>query len=282
MFSDERQCGDKPMRHIDAAAYDTDKGALTHYLRNYEKYFAPFLDREVKLLELGVFKGGSLLMWRDFFEQGTIVGLDMNPCAIEDPTGRVRFYQGSQDDTALLDRIGRENAPQGFDIIIDDCSHIGELSRISFWHLFLNHLRPGGIYAIEDWGTGYWKSWPDGKRYRPPRRPSVPYRLVSALLHTIERVMGRKVGSRWEMRLRKLSFYRQRFPSHDYGMVGFVKELIDEAGMGDITHPGVGAGAFRPSLFAGAHISHSHVFIEKAHETDRGEAQKPGMGPEAA
>jgi SAM-dependent methyltransferase len=272
---------DKPMRHLDAAAYDTDKASLAHYLRNYEKYFAPFLEKEIKLLELGVFKGGSLLMWRDFFEKGTIVGLDIKPCALEDATGRIRLYQGSQDDIALLDRIALENAPEGFDIIIDDCSHMGELTRISFWHLFRHHLRPGGIYAIEDWGTGYWGSWPDGKRYRPPRRPSVSYRLVSVLLRTIERATGRKVGARWERRLRKPSFYKQRFPSHDYGMVGFVKELIDEAGMGDITHPGVGAGVFRPSLFLSTHISHSHVIIEKARETDRSEARNPGMGPEA-
>lgn len=134
------------------------------------------------------------------------------------------------------------------------------------------------MYAIEDWGTGYWDSWPDGKRYRPPRRPSARYRLASVLLRAIERATGRKVGARWEMRLRRLSFYKQRFPSHDYGMVGFVKELIDEAGMGDITHPRFGAGVFLPSLFLNMHISHSHVIIEKARETDRSEARNPGMG----
>src|SRR5438309_8699047 len=52
-----------------------------------------------------------------------------------------------------------ETAPEGFDVIIDDCSHIGELTRISFWHLFEHHLKPGGLYVIEDWSTGYWDSW---------------------------------------------------------------------------------------------------------------------------
>jgi hypothetical protein len=45
-------------------------------------------------------------------------------------------------------------APEGFDIIIDDASHIGELTKTAFWHLFDNHLKPNGLYAIEDWGTG--------------------------------------------------------------------------------------------------------------------------------
>ena len=52
-------------RTLDASNYDTDKAAHTHYLRNYEEYFRPLLDRDVRLLELGVLKGGSLLLWRE-------------------------------------------------------------------------------------------------------------------------------------------------------------------------------------------------------------------------
>jgi len=48
-----------------------------------------------------------------------------------------------------------------FDFIIDDCSHRAAETSISFWHLFHDHLRPGGIYAIEDWGTGYWSDFGD-------------------------------------------------------------------------------------------------------------------------
>ncbi|MET0646439.1 MAG: hypothetical protein ABW208_07435, partial [Pyrinomonadaceae bacterium] len=95
---------------LDASRYDTDKGAHTHYLRNYEEYFRPLLDRDVRLLELGVLKGGSLLLWRDYFERGVIAGLDLNPAHVEDTTGRIRLYQGGQQDTALLDRIARECA----------------------------------------------------------------------------------------------------------------------------------------------------------------------------
>jgi len=259
------------MKRLEGAGYDTDKLSVDH-LRNYETYFAPLVDKEVKLLELGVLKGGSLLMWRDFFEKGTIVGLDLNPLSLEDQTGRIRVYQGFQDDTALLDRIARENAPEGFDVIIDDCSHIGEPTRISFWRLFRNHLKPGGIYAIEDWGTGYWDSWPDGKRYSPARHPSLYYRLASALARLMSGARGEGLGARWARELRRVGFQwirfgcrpRQRFRSHDYGMVGFVKQLIDEAGMGDITDPKLGRGAHRPSLFRSIHVSHGHAIIVKS------------------
>lgn len=133
------------------------------YLDNYEKWFAALRDQTIRLLELGVDRGGSLLLWRDYFLHGAITGLDASlPLLIGDTSGRVQVYQGMQEDTTLLDRIGRERGP--FDVIIDDCSHIAKLTRMSFWHLFERHLQPGGLYIIEDWGTGYWDSWPDGSR----------------------------------------------------------------------------------------------------------------------
>ena len=171
-------------KRLDASDYDTDKSDLTHYLENYEKCFNPLIDKEVRLLELGVLKGGSLLLWRDYFEKGVIVGLDIKSVHIDDPTGRVHVYQGEQQDLTLLDRNSREMAPGGFDVIIDDCSHIGQLTHMSFWHLFDNHLKPGGIYAIEDWGTGYWDSWIDGKQYKSRAKShfsSVRFRLGSLL-----------------------------------------------------------------------------------------------------
>ena len=47
-------------------------------------------------------------------------------------------------------------------------------------------------------------------------------------------------------------------------MVGFVKELIDECGMADITHPTKGLGTQKPSKFRELRISPSHLFVIKA------------------
>jgi hypothetical protein len=180
--------------------YDTDKNIA--YLRNYERVFDSFAGREIALFELGIFRGGSLLMWRDYFAGGPIVGLDFNRVEIDDPTGRIRTYQGLQQDTELLDRIAAENAPEGFDIIIDDASHQGFLTKKTFWHLFDNHLKDDGVYVIEDWGTGYWPDFPDGAPYEPPAEDDLT--------------------------------------SHQAGLVGFVKQLVDEQGIWDATDPRVG------------------------------------------
>lgn len=193
------------------------------FLDNYEEIFQPLVDRPIAMLELGIHQGGSLRQWRDFFPLGVIAGLDLRVVPMNDLGDRVRVYEGRQEDTALLDRIAAEVAPSGFDIIIDDCSHIGELTRISFRHLFERHLKPGGFYVIEDWGTGFWSSWPDGQRYD---------------------------GA-----------------NHSAGMVGFIKELVDECGRSDMTDPYVPAAETHPpahSRFLNMRISLGQVFIVKS------------------
>src|SRR5215470_8130021 len=173
------------MKRIDPTTYPSDKVHHAKYFTLYEELFAPLADRPIHLLELGVKNGGSLEMWRDYFPQGRITGLDIrepaNPRLVADD--RIKVYRGFQDDLPLLDRIAAERTRDGFDVIIDDCAHVGEVARRSFWHLFPRHLKPGGLYILEDWGTGYWRDWPDGGRFRAPRGES-PRR--AALLATAE------------------------------------------------------------------------------------------------
>ncbi len=249
------------LQELDLSRYDTDKITNAHYLRNYGMYLEPYRSRDIRLLELGVRRGGSLLLWRDYFERGIIAGLDLDPIPPDDSSGRIRTYRGSQDDTALLDRIAAECAPDGFDIIIDDCSHIGELTKITFWHLFERHLKPGGMYVIEDWGTGYWRRWIDGAAYRPPSTGQAAFRrfLREGGLERIP-VLGRLMRKKFMKR----RMFAQTLPSHAAGMVGFVKELVDECGMGDITYPDRGVGPRRSSRFERMVVGHSQVFVFKA------------------
>jgi hypothetical protein len=252
------------MKRINPHGYDTDKADLKHYFAAYEAYFAPFEEKEVVLFEMGIHKGGSLQIWRDYFEKGTIIGLDKDLCIIDDESGRISTYRGHQEDTVLLDRIAMEHAPGGFDIIIDDCSHIGELSRISFWHLFQNHLKPGGIYTIEDWGTGYWPAFPDGHAFAPSRKPSLSYRIASSMTHLLRRLLPESMADKASFLLLRAANHKKRFPSHSYGMVGFVKELIDEMAMADITCQGMGTGTFQLSLFKQIYVNQGHVIVFKA------------------
>jgi len=255
-------------KKIDPHLYRTDKASYDDYFRNYERLFAPLADRKIHLLELGISHGGSLELWRDYFRKGTIAGIDISEIRIDDPSGRIHVYRGLQQDAALLDRARAETAPDGFDIIIDDCSHIGEFTAMSFWHLFDNHLKPGGLFVIEDWGAGYMKGWPDGKAYVPSRSVTSmrsrlrPY-VEKVVLHPS--VAGRPLVKKAVQALMN-RLVTMKIRSHMQGIVGFVKQLVDEAGMDDITNPEWGTPPARPSKFKSMTISHGQVVIEKAGE----------------
>jgi len=123
-------------------------------LNLYDPIFEPYVHKKITLLELGVEKGDSLLLWRDYFPFGTTTGIDITLPDGFDPGERIHTFEGSQADPQFLSQVADNVAPEGFDIIIDDASHFGELTKTAFWHLFDNHLKPNGLYAIEDWGTG--------------------------------------------------------------------------------------------------------------------------------
>lgn len=253
-------------KSIDPRRYNTDKPTFDAYFRNYERMFGPLTHRPVRLLELGVNQGGSLQLWRDYFPKGIVAGIDITPVRVADRSGRIHVYQGLQQDTELLDRVRAESAPEGFDIIIDDCSHIGEFTALSFWHLFDHHLKPGGIYVIEDWGTGYMHGWPDGARYNPNRNiASFRSRLRPAFEALLSRpgMQGRHVLRKY-LRGVVNRMVRVKFPSHQRGLVGFVKQLVDEAAMQDVTYPSWGTPPYRNSRFAYMQISNGQVFIIKA------------------
>lgn len=242
------------------ASVRIDKLGLAHYLRNYDEFLGPVRDQPLRLLELGIANGDSLRYWRQTLPNATIAGLDIRAVEVDEPG--VHCFQGEQQDPAVLDRLAAEVAPDGFDVVVDDASHVGQFTRLSFWHLYEHHLKPGGLYFIEDWGTGYWPEYPDGRHYTPPAPAfSRRERVLNAL--------ARRPWVRGRRLLRKAVGYlrwhgvQARFPSHDYGMVGFVKELVDECGAADRTHPQYGRGTPRASRFEWVRVSHGHVIVKK-------------------
>jgi len=117
-----------------------------------------------KILELGIFEGGSLAFFDKRFRPAKLVGLDIRAepipaldAYVAERGGDVKvYYKTSQDDAARLDRICGEDFGGQVDVIVDDASHLYELTRKSFDILF-KWLAPGGIYIIEDWAWSYQK-----------------------------------------------------------------------------------------------------------------------------
>lgn len=138
-----------------------------HFLPIYSRLFAPFRDgmpdgRPLRFLEIGVYEGGSLDLWRRFFGPDAILyGIDVDPrCAVFDGrAAQVRI--GSQADPDFLRSVVREMG--GVDVVLDDGSHVASHQRISFDTLF-PLLAQDGLYVAEDLHTAYWKGYEGGHR----------------------------------------------------------------------------------------------------------------------
>jgi cephalosporin hydroxylase len=135
-----------------------------HYLPIYNDLLESYVGTRVKMLEIGVYQGGSLALWRRYFgERATIFGVDIDPdcAAFDGQYGQVRL--GSQDDPAFLRRVVKEMG--GVDVVLDDGSHIARHQRASFEAVF-PLLSDGGLYIIEDLHTAYWWDYGGGLRRR--------------------------------------------------------------------------------------------------------------------
>jgi tetratricopeptide (TPR) repeat protein len=147
---------DGAMNTLDELAiqYGTDKSSKCHhYTHRYFKYFNPLRKRRLRIIEIGIAQGNSLRMWKDFFPNAEIFAIDKNPnCNILN-IERVKIYIGDQSDEYFLESFVNEIG-SGFDIIIDDGGHMMSQQIITF-HILFSHLKPKGIYVIEDLHTSY-------------------------------------------------------------------------------------------------------------------------------
>lgn len=133
-----------------------------HYLDIYEKHFRRFVDKEMLIIEIGVFEGGSIQMWKDYFgEKATIVGIDINQSCkeFEDKSKNIFVEIGNQSNPEFLksvvDKYGRP------DIVLDDGSHVMSHIITSFENLYFS-VKDDGVYMVEDLHTAYWSNYEGG------------------------------------------------------------------------------------------------------------------------
>jgi hypothetical protein len=153
-------CLDGEMASIFGATENIIK--FRHYLPVYESALSPFRSRPIRMMEIGVYQGGSLQMWRRYLHpDSVIVGIDIDPSArrFDDPSKRIHVRIGGQEDIAFLRTVVSELGP--FDVILDDGSHMTSHMAQTFRNLFPNGLAPGGVYIVEDIAANYWTAYRD-------------------------------------------------------------------------------------------------------------------------
>ena len=102
-----------------ALIHGTDKHGVHNYTEHYYKHFFPLRRKRLKILEIGVggyndptAGGNSLRMWKYFFPNSHIYGIDIIEKSQLDES-RITLFRGSQNDQAFLGGL----APAPFNIL---------------------------------------------------------------------------------------------------------------------------------------------------------------------
>jgi hypothetical protein len=148
------------------AWFNANRGPLLnkwmHYFDIYDHHFARFRGREIVMVEIGVYHGGSLGMWKSYFgPRARLVGVDINPRARKFADAQVDIVIGDQSDPAFL-RDLRSRYPR-IDVLIDDGGHRMHHQITTFEGLY-DAVADDGVYMVEDTHTSYWQEFGGGLR----------------------------------------------------------------------------------------------------------------------
>lgn len=141
--------GSNPLRaYFDAHTEGKGIWKWGHYFDIYHSHFNKFVGKEVHILEIGVYSGGSLLMWREYFGSGCrVYGVDLEGACKAHENSFTKIFIGDQADRGFWKHF-RQQVPE-LDIIIDDGGHLPEQQIVTLEEL-LPTLRSGGVYVCED------------------------------------------------------------------------------------------------------------------------------------
>ncbi|MCI9123140.1 MAG: class I SAM-dependent methyltransferase [Eubacterium sp.] len=130
-----------------------------HYYEAYDRVFSKYRGKAVAILEIGVRGGGSVQMWKDYFDidgvDVKVYGIDINPKCKEYETDKIEIFIGSQDNKEFLEKVKKKIGK--VDIIIDDGGHTMNQQIVSLEVLW-DCLKDDGTYLCEDTFTSYLSS----------------------------------------------------------------------------------------------------------------------------
>lgn len=131
----------------------TDKEIYHQYFsRVYSKFLSPYKETFTKICEIGVGTSNfpSLKVWSDYFINAQILGLDIvNFSKNNLPPNTDLQYLDQSNINSIKSKSKELN---NYDLILDDGSHLIYDQQITLSY-FINSLKSGGIYILEDLHT---------------------------------------------------------------------------------------------------------------------------------
>jgi len=155
--------------------------------------------RPQNIVELGIWDGGSIAFWFEYFKPQKFVGIDVQQRQDSQYFRRYTASRGlqsristhwatDQGNGGKLCEIIKAEFAGPLDLVIDDASHMYVLTKQSF-ETVLPLLRPGGLYIIEDWA---WCYWPE---FRAPNHPWALQIPLARLIFELVEATGSSYGN---------------------------------------------------------------------------------------
>ncbi len=137
----------------------------------YNDLFKSLRNEVKKFVEVGIYDGESIRLWRDYFINAEIYGLDINPENADNKLGstnRDRLTLIKMDQSNVDEIESFSSSHNDIDVILDDGSHRMYDQQITLAKMFKS-LKSGGIFIIEDLHTSLeapmpekaWCGWGD-------------------------------------------------------------------------------------------------------------------------
>lgn len=139
----------------------TDKNTTHSYLPLYDTLFSRLREKAVNVLEVGIQTGGSIKLWRDYFQNATVYGLDIMPksnlWSVIANDSRIKLFTST--DAYNTDFFNNTFLSPGmkFDMMLDDGPHTLD-SMKAFIQMYSHLLTDDGILVIEDVQSWEWIS----------------------------------------------------------------------------------------------------------------------------
>mgnify|MGYP001364377661 CR=1 FL=1 len=140
-----------------------------NYFLIYDKLFNKYKNKKIIFVEIGVFSGGSLFMWRNFFgKKAKIIGIDLNPDSKKFEKYGFKIFIGDQSKEIFwkkfFSKVGK------VDIILDDGGHTN-YQQIMTTNSCIPNIKDNGMLVTEDVHTSFIKD----KWYNPSKYSFINY-----------------------------------------------------------------------------------------------------------
>jgi len=126
---------------------------LSSYFDIYDSLFSEFKNKPITFVEVGIFGGGSLFMWKKYFHpKSRIIGIDLNPKSKNYEKHGFEIFIGDQEDENFWKNFYKKIGK--IDILLDDGGHT-DIQQTQTLISSINNIKENGIIAIEDVHTSY-------------------------------------------------------------------------------------------------------------------------------